>query len=103
MTDEHKIEQEKTIEHRAEEAKIEQPKEEHHKERFNFKKWIKGSNKKEYIENISFLIIVISAIMVSAGIGLGSFIQGTVFTAVFGAFFVMVGIVIYMISQFIGE
>jgi len=73
------------------------------KERFNFKKWIKGSNKREFVENISFLIIVISAIMVSTGIGLGSFIRGTIFFAVFGSFFVMMGIVFYIISQFIGE
>jgi len=87
------------------EQKIEEKKEEQKivKEKFNFKKWIKGSNKRDYIENISFLIIVISAIMVSIGIGIGSFIQGTIFIAVFGAFFVMVGIVVYIISQFIGE
>ena len=87
------------------EQKIEEKKEEQKivKEKFNFKKWIKGSNKKEYIENASFVIIVISAVMVSIGIGIGSFIQGTIFIAVFGAFFVMVGIVVYIISQFIGE
>jgi len=73
------------------------------KERFNFKKWVKGSNKREFVENASFVIIVISAVMVSIGIGIGSFIQGTIFIAVFGAFFVMVGIVVYIISQFIGE
>ncbi|MEM5778442.1 MAG: hypothetical protein QXK49_02350 [Candidatus Aenigmatarchaeota archaeon] len=72
-------------------------------EKFNFKKWIKGNNKREFLENISFLIIVISALMVSAGIGLGSFIQGTIIIAIFGAFFVMVGIIVYIISQFIGE
>ena len=82
-----------TVEHKIEE----------HKEKFNFKKWVKGSNKRDYIENISFLIITISAVMVSFGIGLGSFIQGTVFIAVFGAFLVMLGIVVYIISQFVGE
>jgi len=87
---------ENVVEKKVEEQKVE------HKERFNLK-WVKGSNKRDFIENISFLIIVISAIMVSAGIGLGSFIQGTVFIAVFGAFFVMVGIIIYIASQFIGE
>ena len=71
-------------------------------EKFNFGKWLKGSNKKEFIENISFLIIALSAILVSAGIGLGSFIQGTVFIAVFGAFFFMIGAVAYLASQFIG-
>jgi F0F1-type ATP synthase assembly protein I len=95
-TTEHKTE-EKHAEHKPEEHKIE------HKEKFNFKKWIKGSNKREYVENISFLIIVISAIMISAGIGLGIFIQESVFISVLGAFFVMVGIVVYIVSQFIGE
>lgn len=77
--------------------------EEHPRERFDFMKWLRGSNTKEFTENTSFLVIVISAIMVSTGIGLGSFVQGTVLIAVVGAFFVMVGIIVYMISQFIGE
>ena len=79
--------------------KTEEPKQE--KKRFDLK--IKGSNKKETLENVSFLIIVISAFMISAGIGFGSFIQGTVFIAVFGAFLVMVGIIAYIVSQFLGE
>jgi hypothetical protein len=89
---------ETTVEHKIEEVKTEE-----HKEKFNFKKWVNGSNKRDYIENISFLIITISAVMVSVGIGLGSFIQGTVFIAVLGAFLVMVGIIVYIISQFVGE
>ena len=89
---------ETAVENKPAEQKIEEQ-----KERFNFRKWIRGSNKKESVENISFLIIVISAVMVSAGIGLGSFIQGTILIAVLGAFFVMVGIVVYITSQFIGE
>ncbi len=79
--------------------KTDEPKQE--KKRFDFK--IKGSDKKETLENVSFLIIVISAAMISVGIGLGSFIQGTVFIAVFGAFLVMVGIIAYIVSQFLGE
>ncbi|OGI12605.1 hypothetical protein A3K64_00955 [Candidatus Micrarchaeota archaeon RBG_16_36_9] len=84
-----------------EQAKIPEQKEES-KGRFNLLK-IRGANGKETLENISFLVIVISAIMVSIGIGFGSFIQGTVFISVFGAFFVIVGIVVYMISQFIED
>jgi len=72
------------------------------KKKFNFRKWLKGKNKREYIENISFVIIFISGILVALGIGLGSFIQGTILMASFGAFFVMVGIIVYIISQFIG-
>jgi len=78
--------------------KIEKP-----KERFNFRNWLKGKSKKDFCENISFLIIIVSAVMVSVGIGLGSFIQGTIFFAVFGSFFVMVGIIIYIASQFTEE
>ncbi|MFH1473876.1 MAG: hypothetical protein ABIE55_03190 [Candidatus Aenigmatarchaeota archaeon] len=69
--------------------------------RFDFRKWLEGNNKKEYVENISFAIIVISGVLVAMGIGIGSFVQGTILLGVLGAFFVMVGIVIYIISQFI--
>lgn len=69
--------------------------------RFDFRKWLEGSNRKEYVENISFVMIVISGILVAMGIGIGSFVQGTILMGVLGAFFVMVGIVIYIISQFI--
>lgn len=83
MTEEHKIEHhEKKPEH-VEETKTNLP---------------KGKNKS--LENISFYIIVISAIMVSVGIGIGSFIPGTIFIGSLGAFFVMIGIVFYIISQF---
>lgn len=59
-----------------------------------------GKDRKS-LENISFYIIVISAAMVSIGIGIGSFIPGTIFIGSLGAFFVMIGIVIYIISQFL--
>ncbi len=71
------------------------------KRRFDFRKWLEGSNRKDYVENISFVIIVISGVLVALGIGIGSFVQGTILMGVLGAFFVMVGIVIYIISQFI--
>jgi len=74
-----------------------------HKEKFNFKNWIKGKSKKEHWENISFTIIVFSAILIFMGILLGSFIKYTVFMASFGSFLVIVGIIIYIISEFIGE
>jgi len=83
---EHK--QEKHIEKRPEEIKI------------NLTRF--GKNSREVLENISFIIILISAIMFVIGIGLGSFIQGTIFLSVFGSFFIMMGIVIYIISQFVG-
>ena len=94
-------EEKKEIEEtKPEELKI-QEKPEEIKRKSNFRKWLKGENKKEYIENISFIIIVISGILVSLGIVLGSFIQGTILMASLGSFFVMAGIIIYIISQFI--
>ena len=71
-------------------------------ERLNLMKKLKGDSTREYIENISFAIIVISGIMLSAGIMLGSFIQGTIFIASFGSLFVLIGIVTYIASQFMG-
>jgi hypothetical protein len=69
---------------------------------FNFLKWIKGNNRKEYLENVSFVIIVLSGVMVASGIFLGSFVQGTIFIASFGSLFAMIGIVTYILSQFVG-
>lgn len=80
------------------EAKAEEPK----KGGFDFLKWLKGKSNREYVENVSFVIIFASAIMVASGIALGSFVQGTILIASFGSFFVMVGIVAYIASQFIG-
>ncbi len=90
MTDEQKTEEHHT-EHKAE----------HKPEgiKLNLTNW--GKSTKEVLENVSFFIIAISAIAVSIGIGIGSFIQGTVLIAVIGSFFVMAGIVIYIASQFI--
>jgi hypothetical protein len=72
------------------------------REGFNLLKRIKGNNTREYVENISFVIIVLSGIMVASGILIGSFIQWMILIASFGSFFVMVGIVTYIVSQFIG-
>jgi len=90
MNEDKQVEQKETIEHK-EEKKSEEVK-------INLTRF--GKNQKEVLENISFIIILISAIMFSIGIGLGSFVQGTVFLSVFGSFFIMIGIVIYIISQF---
>ena len=96
MTEEHH-------EHVEHKEHLEHKEEIHHtKEKSNFIKWIKGSNTSEYVENVSFIIIFISAIMVSSGVALGSFIQGTIILAVLGSFFVIIGIIVYIISQFMG-
>jgi hypothetical protein len=54
---------------------------------------------RQLIENIDYLVIVVSAIMVSAGIGLGSFVPGTIILSVLGSFFIMVGIAVYLLLQ----
>ena len=84
------------------EEKHEHHKHEEHAEHKKLELSIKlGNNKRDILENLSFYIIVISAIMIAIGIGLGSFIQGTVYLSLLGSFFVMVGIVFYIASQFI--
>lgn len=70
-------------------------------ERKKFGEWLKGKNRQENLENISFVILAAAALLVVVGIGLGSFVYGTVLLAMFGAFLVIVGIVIYIISQFL--
>jgi len=57
-----------------------------------------GKNK---YETWSYRIIILSAIMIFFGILLGSFIQGTIYLASFGALLTMAGICIYIVSQLI--
>jgi hypothetical protein len=83
------------------EQKVEEHKVEGKKGRGDFIGKIKGSNRKETYENVSYLIIFVSAIMVSIGIGMGSFVTDAIFIAVVGAFFVVVGTVSYIASQFL--
>lgn len=70
-------------------------------ERKKFGEWLRGKSRQEHLENTSFVVLVAAALLVMLGIGLGSFIYGTVLLAMFGAFLVLVGIIIYIISQFI--
>jgi len=70
-------------------------------ERKKFGEWLKGKNRQEHLENISFVVLVAAALLVVAGIGLGSFVYGTVLLAMFGAFLILFGNVIFIISQFL--
>jgi hypothetical protein len=72
------------------------------KEGFSVRRLVGGSTQREVFENLSYFVIFVSAVMVSIGVGAGSFVQGAIFIAVFGAFFVMVGIIVYIVSQFLG-
>jgi len=64
-------------------------------------KLIKGANKKEKLEDASYKAIVLSAIMIAIGLLLGSFIKYTVIIASIGAFILLVGIILYIISQLV--
>jgi hypothetical protein len=60
-----------------------------------------GKNGKEVFENISFIIIIASGAMFSIGIALNNFVPGTILLSILGSFFIMVGIIFYIMSQFI--
>lgn len=66
-----------------------------------FGEWLKGKDRQENLENISFVILAAAALLVMAGIGLGSFVYGAVLLAMLGAFLVLVGVIVYIISQFL--
>lgn len=58
---------------------------------------------KSKLENWSFIITVVSGLMVALGIGLGSFVQGSILIATFGSFFFVIGILVFIVSQFFEE
>ena len=52
------------------------------------------------LEDVSYIVIIISAVMIFFGILFGSFVKYTVFVGALGAFVMIIGIIIYLISQF---
>lgn len=64
-----------------------------------FKIKLKGATTRETLENVSYLLIIISAIAVAIGIGLGSFVAKTVYIAVAGAALFLPAIALFIISQ----
>ncbi len=62
--------------------------------------WLRPGGKLS-LENLSFLLIFASTALIVAGIGLGSFVQYTVFLAAFGSFVLLAGIILYIASQLI--
>ncbi|MBU4123990.1 MAG: hypothetical protein KKI14_00770 [Nanoarchaeota archaeon] len=64
-------------------------------------KLIKGTNKKEKLEDASYKSIILSAIMIFVGLLLGSFIKYTVIIASIGTFILLLGIILYIISQLV--
>jgi len=77
--------------------------EEKPKKRISFVNRLKGKDRRESLENISYVIIVLSSVLIFIGILTGSFIQGFVLFASFGSFLVLIGIIVFIVSQFIEE
>ncbi len=73
------------------------------KKRSKLKFSIKGKTPADTLENLSFLLIVISAGMISLGIGLGSFFRYVILLASFGAFVLLAGIILFIVSEFMRE
>lgn len=70
--------------------------------KFDLKKMFKNKKREEKLENLSFVLIGISALFLIVGISVGTFIPGfPVALAIVGSFLVVVGIVIYIISEFL--
>jgi ABC-type multidrug transport system permease subunit len=64
----------------------------------NLKEIFKGDSK-NYLENLSYRIILVSAVLIFIGFLLGSFVKYAIFLAMLGGFFVIVGIVIWIIVK----
>lgn len=59
----------------------------------------KIKTKKEELEKISFWLIVISALLITAGIIFGSFFKYVISLSFFGEFLFLTGVFIFIISQ----
>ncbi len=67
-----------------------------------FMDWFKGDSKRELVENLSYCLIIIAAIMTVVGLGVGTVYPGLpVLVAIIGSFLALVGIVLYILSELI--
>ncbi len=76
---------------------------EHKSEKLGLRDLLSAKNTKDRLENWSFLITILSGLMIAIGIGLGSFIQGTILIASLGSFFFIMGVIVFIASQFAEE
>jgi hypothetical protein len=52
------------------------------------------------LQNVDFALIVVSTILIVAGVAAGSFVPGTIVLSLIGSFLIMIGIIIYIAMQF---
>lgn len=77
--------------------------EERPKKKFDLMTWLKGDSKRQFYEHLSFLLILLSVLLIWLGMLLGSFVQYTVYLAAFGALLLLPAIIIYIASQLMEE
>ncbi|MDD5416806.1 MAG: hypothetical protein PHU12_02410 [Candidatus Aenigmarchaeota archaeon] len=63
---------------------------------------LRGDTRKKKLEDASFKTVITSSMMIFLGLLLGSFVKYAVYLATIGAFILLVGIILYIISQ-LGE
>lgn len=67
----------------------------------SFLTWLRGENRADLVERVSICTIIVAAAMITIGIGVGTFVPGVpVALAIVGSALVIVGIIIYVISEF---
>ena len=63
---------------------------------------VKGDTLGQTIENISILTIIVSGILITVGIGIGSYVSGIpVVMAMVGSFLVFIGLIVFVAGEFI--
>ncbi len=67
-----------------------------------FMDWLKGDSRRKLMENLSYCIIILAAVMVVVGLGIGTVYPGLpVLVAIVGSFLALVGIVLYILSELV--
>ncbi len=63
---------------------------------------VKGDDRRDMLENISYIVLVLAAVLTVVGLGIGTVVPGIpVLIAMVGSFFALVGIVLYILSEII--
>jgi len=101
--------EEQILEHKHEEqehknVEHQEHKPEHHEHKpkeFRFMKWLRGKDRQEYTENLSYLLFFLSTFLILIGIFGGSFLGSIIVFAILGSFIFFIGIIMFIYSQFL--